>query len=192
MFAWRVFTGGSRILCFALFAAAAYAHHLVVFVVVHWAAMVVFILLPKTNLFGSSSDGRRAIQKGYFFFAAVGAAVNVFDFFNQIRGRTRLRCFVYYAIVFAEDLAMIVLWNRALSTPTIRSSWHRSSATEAILGSFFVGVALQMLFYARFHPNNYTSGVTRDRQILVWVPFRQLWTELFRERDPDSTDSKIS
>ena len=142
MFTWRLFTVGTRVIALALFASC-FDWRMFVIVGVHWAIMLLWILVQKTKFCQTRVEE--------LFFNIIAAVINIFDFFNLIEGHTRLRYVIYYSIVYAENCMMMVLYYSVVSTT---SHWYVPMSMITVLGLFFVGILIQLVYYVHFHPNN--------------------------------------
>lgn len=159
MFVWRFFTIGARVIAFALFASS-FSYWLFVLVGCHWSIMFFWILVQRTDF--CVGDG---VQE--FFFNVVAAEVNIFCFFNVLGGHTRLRYVAFYALVYAENVSMVVVWYTANWTFRI---WYMYPSLVAVFGLFFVGIFFQLVYYLLFHPT---------RGIRLYVPCSKLKEEAF-------------
>jgi len=160
MFTWRLFTVGARVIALALFASC-FKWHVFIIVGVHWAIMFLWILVQDTKFCKTKLEE--------LFFNMIAAVVNIFDFFNLIEGHTRLRYIIYYCIVYAENCLMMVLYYTSQSTT---SRWHVPLSMIAVLGLFFVGILIQFVYYAVFHPNNYPKN--KKQRIQLCLDCREL------------------
>lgn len=81
----------------------------------------------------------------------VAACVSIFDFFNLIDGHTRMRYLIYYILVYAENSLMVMLYYYANFT---NGCWYVYASMIAVLGLFFFGILIQLVYYLVYHPNN--------------------------------------
>jgi XK-related protein len=159
MFLWRIFTVGARVLALALFASC-FVWQMFIVAGIHWLIMFVWIYVQKTKFC------RTKIEE--LFFDMVAACINIFDFFNLIEGHTRMRCLAYYGLVYAENAVMIVLYY--VNSPN--SQWYSYISMIAVLGLFFFGILLQLVYYFVYHPNNYSKD--NKQHIKLCLTFNEL------------------
>ena len=147
-FLWRFLTIGCRVLALALFASKL---TIWVFVVAgcHWIVMFVGLLLQKTNFCDGKMKNARCQE---VFFNMIMAAVYIFSYVNVKEGHTRLRYVIYYTIVYAENLGMVLFWYMFAHTD---SAWYLKPSMTLIVGGFFLGIMFQIIYYMCFHPNNF-------------------------------------
>ncbi len=177
MFFWRFFTVGGRVIALALFASAFGAWATLVLIGAHLLVMILW-MLQQNSIYCSvetkDEEGNiNVVEHPYkeYFFRAMTAFILVFTFFNIAEGRTRLRALVYYTIVFAENLTMIVAWYLTASTKT--HAWYHAPAIVLVIFGFFVGIGLQVMYYKCCHPIYY-SKEHEHVTIPYWVPCDEL------------------
>jgi hypothetical protein len=142
LFLWRIFTVGARVLALALFASS-FGWPMFVVVGIHWFIMFIWIFMQNTTFC------QTRLQE--LFFDMVAASVSIFDFFNLIEGHTRMRYLIYYILVYAENCVMVVLYYYA---NPYKSCWYVYTSMIAVLGLFFFGILIQLVYYLVYHPNN--------------------------------------
>lgn len=173
MFFWRAFTIAARVLAFAMFAS---KFHYFVFIVgaAHWAAMLVWVFLQESKYcMLVDREGKENHNKFLeLCFRFLTAFVQIFCFFNLIEGHTRLRCLLYYTIVFAENLAMILAFYLSASVTGTPQKYDTPAILFVTLG-FFAGIFLQVFYYKCCHPNQF-SYMHEDHRIKWWVSWGRL------------------
>jgi len=161
LFVCRILVIGPRVLAFAVFAS--WTHYgLFVLCGIHWVVMLVWILMQHTTFCSTK------IQE--YCFNAVAAFICIFDFFNLIEGHTRIRYVIYYSIVYCENVAMVTVWYFYGATT---AQWYVLPIVITVVGLFWVGILLQVVYYLAFHPNN-KPPFARDKHIRIWVPLSEL------------------
>ena len=178
-FMWRVCTIASRVLAFALFASY-FRFYVFVAAAVHWMVMMVWVSLQETMYcMLRDRDGRHHHSRGFeFCFRILAAFVHIFCFFNLIEGHTRLRCVLYYTIVYVENLAMVMTWYVVASTND-QPSWYFVPGVVCVLVIFWVGIGFQVVYYLCCHPNNDSVLHVRKRiRVCVKCPELSLIKDL--------------
>jgi len=173
IFLWRIFTVGARVLSFALFASC-FEHWVFVIIGSHYCIMLAWILLQNTKFCTNKCEE--------LFFNLVAAAISVFCFFNLVEGHTRVRYLLFYSLVYLENMAMIVAWYSVRAPELEKTVWYTLPAMFVVLLLFFVGIALQLVYYLRCHPNNRPENHAVNGPIRFWVPCAELWSQSFCER----------
>ena len=192
-FLWRVCTIATRVLALALFAS--YFHYYVfVVVAVHWMVMMLWVIKQETMFCVlRDRDGQRHHSRGLeFCFRFLAAFIHIFCFFNLIEGHTRLRCVVYYGVMYVENLSLVMTWYIIASTNR-EVSWYFMPGLVCVLVIFWVGIGFQVLYYMCCHPNNMSVLHVRKR-IRWWVSCPQLSLtkdveEIERRRAYDAEDA---
>lgn len=167
LFVWRLLIIGPRVLAFAVFASCT-QYSLFLLCGIHWVVMLVWILTQRTTFCPTK------IQE--YFFNAVAAFICIFDFFNLIEGRTRIRYVIYYSIVYCENAGMVTVWYfYGSATPGL----YFLPVVVTVVAVFWIGVLVQVVYYLAFHPNN-KLPYAGEKHIRICVP----WSELVDcERD---------
>ena len=158
-FFWRFFTIGARILAMALFASHVSPWVFAAAVCIHWIVMLIWCFTKSTNF---------CVHRWQEpLFNMVMAVVYIFSFLNLLEGHTRLRYLIFYSVVYAENLGMIMLWYAMEGT---NMKWFHTAAMVAILLGFFVGICLQVIYYRFFHPNRYPPfSSIQEKQIFCCI-----------------------
>ena len=170
-FLWRVCTIASRVLAFALFAS--YFHvWVIVAAAAHWLLSLIFVCVQQTNYCMLEDDEghqnhSRVLE---YLFRFLTAFVHVFCFFNLIEGHTRLRCLVYYCVVFLEDLAMVIALYFTASAAN-QTSWYILPGVILVPLLFLLGIGFQVFYYLKCHPNNTSPD---HENIHTWVKCSEL------------------
>ena len=109
---------------------------------------------------------------GEFGFRVMTSFVQIFAWFNIVEGHTRLRCVVFYSVMFVENFGMIMMFyiDAAVSGTAV---WYDIPAVLFVCIGFGVGVFLQIVYYKLFHPNNF-SYLHEDKVIRWCVPMKEL------------------
>ena len=107
-----------------------------------------------------------------YFFRLATSFVQIFCYLNIVEGHTRLRCTVYYTVVFAENFAMVLIFYISASVSGSPGAFDLTVVLFSILG-FAGGIVLMVFYYKVFHPNHY-SYLHEDRVIRWWVPLKDL------------------
>ena len=164
MFVWRFLTISSRILALAAFASK--FHYFVAIVIgLHFVVMLVWVWMQGTQycmLRDKEGKETHSLCLEYIF-RALAAFVQIFDFFNLLEGRTRLRCLVFYIVVFVENMAMVMIFYITASvygTPV----WYDSPVVLYVTVGFLSGVLVEVFYYKCCHPNNYNM-MYEDRKV---------------------------
>ncbi|ELU04625.1 hypothetical protein CAPTEDRAFT_173571 [Capitella teleta] len=162
-FLWRVCTISTRVLALALFAS---SFHFYVFVVVavHWMIMMVWVVKQDTKYcMLSDADGTFHHSRPFeFCFRFLAAFVHIFCFFNLIEGHSRLRCVFYYALIYVENVILVVTWY-VTATTNNELSWYYLPSIVVVLFVFWVGIGFQVVYYLCCHPNNLSVLHVRKR-----------------------------
>lgn len=124
-----------------------YFYEFFIFLACHYAVMLVWILLMRTNFCGSIDDKRRPLSE--FVYNLVLAAVLIFDIVNIKEGPSRLKNAVYYTLITVENSLLMYLWWEGqvtfldLDKPILVTAY----ASIQIFGFIF-----QLIYYRRMHP----------------------------------------
>ncbi len=119
-----------------------------IFILVHYLLMLLWVLAMRTNFCGSMDDSRRPVSE--FVYNLVISAVLIFDIVNIKEGPTRIKNFVYYLVVFFENvLIMSLWWISKVSFLDLDKIY-----ILVIFGMLqFFSIFFLLLYYKRFHPN---------------------------------------
>ncbi|CAD5117922.1 DgyrCDS6667 [Dimorphilus gyrociliatus] len=166
-FGWRYFTIGTRVLAMALFASA-FTWYIFVFCGVHYVIVLTWILYQNTSFFQDEKGERRRCAE--FFFDVVVAWIHLYCFFNVTEGHTRLRYAMFYTLVYIENLILTFFWF--ISSQTNDLPYHLPALLVVVLG-FWIGITFMLLYYLRFHPNDYPL-VHEGKKIRCWIPCSEL------------------
>ncbi|XP_063410230.1 XK-related protein 6-like [Mytilus trossulus] len=139
---WRACEVGPRVVVLALFASQ-FQYYMLIAVAVHWAAMSIWVALQKPEFY------RRTIDK--IVFDIVIGYLLIFCFQNVQSGHTRYRAMLYYFVIYAENLAMLVAWQYIT---TQKSAWYYFAALGIIPGGIVIHIVVQLLYYKCCHPKS--------------------------------------
>ena len=177
MFLWRFFTIGARMIALALFATAFGFWATLALVGGHLLVMIFWMLLQNSiycSVEIKDEDGKIKVEEHpckEHCFRAMTAFTLVFSFFNISEGRTRLRSLVYYTVIFAENMVMIIAWYVTASTQT--NAWYHTPAIIMVIFGFLLGILFQILYYKCCHPIYY-SKEHEHMTIPLWVSCEEL------------------
>lgn len=157
---WRTFTISARISAMALFASEVHPGVFASAIGLHWLVMFIWCLTKSTSF---------CLHRWQEpFFNAVMSVVYIFGFLNLLEGRTRFRYLFYYTLIYLENLGMLMVWFTMGGTDM---QWFHKGAMVLVLFGFFVGIALQLVYYRFHHPNNSPpwSELRPIRCCLTWA-----------------------
>ena len=118
------------------------------FILVHYVLMLLWVLAMRTNFCGSMDDSRRPVSE--FVYNLVISAVLIFDIVNIKEGPTRIKNFVYYVVVFSENVLLMSLWWISKVSFLDLDKIY----ILVIFGMLqFFSIFFLLLYYKRFHPN---------------------------------------
>jgi len=161
LFVWRILIIGPRVLAFAVFASCA-QYSLFVLCGIHWMVILLWTVMQQTTFCSTKPQE--------YCFKAVAAFICIFDFFNLIEGHTRIRYVIYYSIVYCENVAMVIVWYYYRSTV---AGWYRLPVIVSVVGLFWVGIMVQVIYYLVIHPNN-KPPYASEKCIRVCVPLSEV------------------
>ena len=166
---WYLCMVASRVIALAIFA---YSHGYWVFVVIggHWILMFFFLVIQRTTFCADielqTSDGsppKRLFKRRWsleipFYFVA--ASVYIFTFFNMKHGKSWYLLTPFHLLMFAENVAMSVLFYLKFST-----LMYAQAALTVVAGLYPVGMFFMVIYYCLCHPKRtkgwYWIGVPR-------------------------------
>lgn len=166
-FFWRYFTIGTRVLAMALFASV-FTWYIFIFCGIHYVIVFTWILLQNTSFFLDENNKRKPCAE--FLFDIVVAWIHLYCFFNVKEGHTRIRYIIFYTIVYVENLILTFSWF--IKTQTDDLPYHTPALLLVVIG-FWVGMFFMLLYYLRFHPNDYPL-VHEEKKIRFWIPCSEL------------------
>ena len=177
---WRLCTIAARVVALVLFATHFRAW---VFLVmgIHWIMMVVGLSWQNSQyctIVDNTSKARPSRPLELCFRIMMGF-VHIFCFLNLIEGHTRLRIFVFYLIMYAENIAITLVWYLA-SPAEITVQWYAMAGIAVVFITPVVGISFMVVYYMCFHPNNKQERPDHVQEIRLWVPFENL--SLFRDQ----------
>lgn len=129
--------------------------------------MAVWVFLQNTDFCSSWFEER--------LFNAVIAVVYIFCFFNLKEGTSRYRVFIFYSVIFVENVFCLILWNFS----AVRKGIYTEIGFTIVFGGFFVGespavfynslTAALSLEYFAYYLNFLTQGKFTLQYILHTV-----------------------
>lgn len=143
-FLWHFCTIGSRACTLALFTKE-YNFWLFPFCIGHWGIMTVWVMHQQTNF--CRKDGKPQQCREYMFTMIIGAAYVIY-YLNVKAEPTRYKYSAYYAIVFAENCALMTLWFFR-NDPGV---WYHIPALVTVFSSFATGIVFMLFYYGFCHP----------------------------------------
>lgn len=180
-FSWRFLTVAARVLAFVMFASH-FKGYLFVIVGGHWLLMLVWMCRLQTTYCSMPYKGN--IYPNCFLeklFRFLGAFIHIFCFFNLIGGHTRLRAFVFYTLVYMENVGMILAWYVQGHTEIPREhAWYVISTIVMVCIGFFVGIVFMLIYYRYWHPKPRPA---------IWVSCQHL--SLFKDPDARPTTDTV-
>ena len=173
IFMWRLFTITARVLAIAMFASY-FKYWTFVAIGIHWIAMLIWVMRQDTQYCTvEDSEGRVKHNKCQeVCFRILTAFVQIFCFFNLLEGHTRLRCILFYGIVYAENAFFIMAWYIGASMKT-SAGWYHLPTLIMVLVGFWFGIFFQVIYYKACHPNN-SSVLNSQKRILWCIPYSHL------------------
>ncbi|PIK61430.1 hypothetical protein BSL78_01651 [Apostichopus japonicus] len=123
---WRIGMISSRVVALVLFATVFKAYVFLV-IAIHWFVMAVWVFLQNTDFCSSWFEER--------LFNAVIAVVYIFCFFNLKEGTSRYRVFIFYSVIFVENVFCLILWNFS----AVQKGIYTEIGFTIVFGGFFVG-----------------------------------------------------
>ncbi|PIK35948.1 hypothetical protein BSL78_27223 [Apostichopus japonicus] len=145
---WRIGMISSRVVALVLFATVFKAYVFLV-ITIHWFVMAVWVFLQNTDFCSSWFEER--------LFNAVIAVVYIFCFFNLKEGTSRYRVFIFYSVIFVENVFCLILWNFS----AVRKGIYTEIGFTIVFGGFFVGVTSMVLYYRYLHPHSSVGCCSR-------------------------------
>ena len=121
----------------ALFASA-FPFGILVIATIHVIIMDIWLVMQITNYRLESATFTSFIS--YLPLAFIHIFCDVF----VKKGHSRLRYLFYYSLMYIENAGMILFWYLLTGTANL---WYLYPAFGVVLGGFFIGVIIQMLYY---------------------------------------------
>lgn len=107
------------------------------------------------SIFGRTWFCRRTNGKIYnsmeLTFCAVLGLVYIFAFLPTKDGDTRYKYCFYYTICFLENTCALILWS-TWANADVKKCWWFFPLVIVTFCSFFLGIALMLIYYWYFHP----------------------------------------
>ncbi|KAL3869957.1 hypothetical protein ACJMK2_042577 [Sinanodonta woodiana] len=144
-FLWRLCEIGPRVIVLGLFAAQ-FTYAIFIFVPIHWMIMTGWLFCQKTRFYQNRCEER--------MFNIVCGYVLVFCFLNVRDGHTRFRALVFYAVIYLENVTMVMFWFYFTSE---KSKWFYLPGFFVIIFGVVLQISFQLIYYRWFHPKG--SGV---------------------------------
>ena len=141
---WRACEVGPRMVVLALFASE-FHYYFLIGLAGHWIAMFIWVTLLKPNFYERTCDK--------IAFNIVFGYVLIFCFQNVQEGNTRFRALLYYCVVYAENLSMLVAW---LYFTTHNSDWYYLFAIIIVPSGMVLHISVQLLYYKCCHPRSHS------------------------------------
>ena len=164
---WRILTIGCRVLAIAMFAAC-YAWYITVLCLMcHFIGMLIWIFNQPTQYFrnpDNKTNETRLNKWMEYLFRCLAAYVHIFTFFNLLSGHTRLRAIFYYAIVYSENLVLILLWN-----------FHGQCTKLNSIPALVVLCVVVVGFWIGFMLIHYKCCHDKRSEIKLWVPCNEMY-----------------
>jgi hypothetical protein len=107
--------------------------------------MFIWVTLLKPNFYERTCDK--------IAFNIVFGYVLIFCFQNVQEGNTRFRALLYYCVVYAENLSMLVAW---LYFTTHNSDWYYLFAIIIVPSGMVLHISVQLLYYKCCHPRSHS------------------------------------
>ncbi|KAF8786193.1 XK-related protein 6-like [Argiope bruennichi] len=142
-FLWHFCTIGSRACTLALFTKE-YHFWLFPFCIGHWGVMTIWVMHQQTRFCRKNGDLHQC--KEYMCNMVVGVAYVIY-YLNVKAEPTRYKYSAYYAIVFAENCALMTLWFLR-NDPGV---WYHIPALVAVFSSFASGIVFMLFYYGFCH-----------------------------------------
>ncbi|KAJ8034087.1 XK-related protein 6 [Holothuria leucospilota] len=139
---WRIGMISSRVVALVLFATVFKAYVFLV-IGIHWLVMFFWVFLQETDFSSTWLEER--------LFNAVIAIIYIFCFFNLKEGTSRYRVFVFYTVIFVENVGFLMLWH---SSPEAERDIYTEIGFSIVFGGFFIGVTCMILYYRYLHPHS--------------------------------------
>ncbi|KAM8829888.1 XK-related protein 7-like [Synchiropus picturatus] len=162
---WHVFSVGARALAFALFASVFHLQFCI-FLMAHWCVMTFWIVQGETDFCTSK-------WKEVIYDMLVGV-IYVFCWFSVREGPTRFRMLVYNVTVFAENVALTVVWYQYQGQWT--TEFLAVTAVCAVASSYALGTFFMFVYYCLLHPDGPAS--TWEKEPVVTSPVSSLAPDL--------------
>ena len=154
---WYTCMMASRMLSIVLFATV-YHYFVFAFLGGHWLIMFVFLLIQRTTFCADvikESNSEVRVKRRWCLelpFDFVAATMYIFAFFVFRRGKTRYWALFYHLLMYAEIVAMSVVFFIQTFTLPHYFTFSVTSLTLA-LGLYPVGMLFLLTYYLFFHPN---------------------------------------
>ena len=210
---WHLFMISGRGIALALFTSI-FGRYLFLFIGIHYFAMVYWMYWQNAHVFVHSSDdyylssqnrGRRgsgvkrkeqqverrslrscldprnSLCRNYGIEFIV-AAFNLFFHFKIKEGSSIQTLVPFYVITFTENTLMILLWY--FSQDFEIQLWYSELAPIVVFITFFVGLALVVLYYAKFQPSDEAIDPIPDLEHpTMTCTLNRLYTDKLRKED---------
>ncbi|CAL8086972.1 unnamed protein product [Orchesella dallaii] len=144
-FFWHLCAISARVFALAAFAAT-YDLLLIPVCVLHWLAMLVWLIVQGNQACSNQCDEA--------LFNLVVAFIYVFTFFNIRDEPTRYKYLTFYIISFFENTVLLLTWFfpfTGVSTTDIL--WFRVAGLVGDYALFFMGILCMVIYYTYFHPS---------------------------------------
>lgn len=106
------------------------------------------VQLQKTNFCGTQDGKRRTLLE--LFYNIVVGWIFVFVMISVKVGATRVKYSLYYLLIAAENVTMIVLW---FLQPESQLVWYHLPALIVTCAFFVLGLCFMMIYYRHYHPD---------------------------------------
>ena len=77
--------------------------------------------------------------------------VYIFCYINVEDTNTKPRIAIFYAVTFAENILLVVLWTISVKASLDFEKSERQNVIVAVVAMFLCGIAFMLLYYKLFH-----------------------------------------
>ncbi|XP_017773404.1 PREDICTED: XK-related protein 7 [Nicrophorus vespilloides] len=145
-FMWHFLVTVSRIMCISV-VASIYPEYTVIALVVHWAFMVIWLLISTHQL---SFCNNNHIYELLFYM--IFGTVFIFTHVSLNDGRTLWKYVFFYMTLCVENVVCTIIWMLKADA-VLKSTLYYEPILYINFISFFIGILFMIVYYKIFHPS---------------------------------------
>lgn len=172
-FCWYFFIIVVRVIIFVFFVSV-FQLYFGIFIVFYWCIMIFWIVYCEIEFC--------IIKWEEIVFDMVVGIIYIFSWFNVKEGRIRCRFFIYYFVIFLENIVLSVFWYFYKVFQIV--DVFVILALCVVFSSFLIGVVFMLMYYVFFYFNGFRFGqllscVCED-SVVVFILFLEVVTSILR------------